>query len=125
MRRVHLLLIAVLSWQAAHAVAPQAPRALNVMFLGDHEHHQPDLRAQQLMPPLHQMGINLFYTDEVDDLNLENLRRFALPRGFAWPWPLRFAWPRFNCFPPPSLLCRRHGRARPPWLTLKSAVFPP
>lgn len=61
---------------AAKPAASPSRERLSVMFLGDNFGHRPALRAQQALAPLHKMGIDLFYTDDVNDLNLDNLRRF-------------------------------------------------
>ncbi|MGH7528750.1 MAG: PVC-type heme-binding CxxCH protein [Gemmatimonadales bacterium] len=62
------------------ADAPTPARAaderLRVLFLGDNGHHRPTERAQQILPALARNGIDLFYTDERDDLNDAELRRY-------------------------------------------------
>ncbi len=54
----------------------QAPQRLRVLFLGDNGHHRPTQRAQQLLPALARNGIDLFYTDRVEDLNDTELDRY-------------------------------------------------
>ncbi|MFC1758778.1 PVC-type heme-binding CxxCH protein, partial [Planctomycetota bacterium] len=49
---------------------------LSVLFLGDNGHHRPKDRFDQLQPVLAGKGVQLTYTDSVDDLNLPNLRKF-------------------------------------------------
>jgi len=49
---------------------------LNVLFLGDNGHHQPHRRAQSLMMPLAYKGVDLFYTDQREDLNNQELNRY-------------------------------------------------
>jgi putative membrane-bound dehydrogenase-like protein len=57
--------------------APQGtPQRLRVLFLGDNGHHRPTQRAQQLLPALARNGIDLFYTDKVEDLNDNELDRY-------------------------------------------------
>jgi len=50
--------------------------SLNVLFLGDRGHHRPADRAAQLKPVLASRGINLTYTERLDDLNRDYLQRF-------------------------------------------------
>jgi uncharacterized protein len=54
---------------------PPTP-ALKVLFLGDQGHHQPADRAAQIIPVLAGRGINLTYTEKLDDLNSEILAKF-------------------------------------------------
>ncbi|MCA9214309.1 MAG: ThuA domain-containing protein, partial [Planctomycetales bacterium] len=49
---------------------------LNVLFLGDNGHHRPKDRFEQLEPVFAKRQIKLTYTDNVDDLNLPNLRTY-------------------------------------------------
>ncbi len=60
---------------AAWAQAPPADR-LRVLFLGDDGHHQPNARAQSVLPALAADGIDLFYTDDPADLREEVLRDY-------------------------------------------------
>ena len=53
-----------------------APKALNVLFLGDQGHHRPADRAAQLTPVLAGRGIKITYTEKLDDLNRETLGRY-------------------------------------------------
>jgi putative membrane-bound dehydrogenase-like protein len=74
-----VLLLALLPSMALAQVRPAAaPRAerMRVLFLGDNGHHQPTKRAQQLLPVLSRNGIDLFYTDDRDDLNDQELNRY-------------------------------------------------
>ena len=57
------------------AVAAEPP-AMKVLFLGDKGHHQPADRAKQLIPVLAKRGIEVNYTDDVSQLNLENLKKY-------------------------------------------------
>ncbi len=70
------LLAAVFCAPAASAPRPDDRSTVSVLFLGDDGHHQPASRAQQLIAPLYQMGVDIFYTDEAEDINLEHMRRF-------------------------------------------------
>ena len=49
---------------------------LKVLFLGDNGHHQPSARAKEILPVLAQNGIDLYYTDEREDLNDAELDRY-------------------------------------------------
>src|SRR4051812_35281939 len=51
-------------------------RILGVLFLGDQGHHRPADRAAQLIPVLRSRGINVLYTEKLDDLNRDTLARF-------------------------------------------------
>ena len=61
---------------ASPALRPDDQSTVSVLFLGDHGHHQPAARAQQIISSLYATGVDIFYTDEVKALNLENLRLF-------------------------------------------------
>jgi putative membrane-bound dehydrogenase-like protein len=62
---------------AAPAAAQAArPDRLRVLFLGDNGHHQPTARAKSLLPVLAKSGIDLFYTDNLNDLNPAELKRY-------------------------------------------------
>ena len=52
------------------------PQRLRVLFLGDNGHHRPTQRAQQILPALARNGIDLFYTDRVEDLTDSELDRY-------------------------------------------------
>ena len=54
--------------ECAHAAAP-----LRALFLGDTGHHQPNARFQQLQPALSSRGIDITYTDRLEDLNAAKL----------------------------------------------------
>lgn len=49
---------------------------LDVLFLGDNGPHRPRDRFDQLQPVLAERGVNLTYTDQMEDLNLPQLRKF-------------------------------------------------
>ena len=63
-----LALAIMLSFSNAHAAT-----RLRVLFLGDTGHHQPKARFQQLEPVLSSRGIDLTYTDQLQDLNAAKL----------------------------------------------------
>ncbi|MCB9954088.1 MAG: ThuA domain-containing protein [Planctomycetaceae bacterium] len=54
----------------------QAQDSLKILFLGDNGHHRPVERFHEIEPALAQKGIDLRYTDNVADLNLETLNKF-------------------------------------------------
>ena len=58
-----------LSFSPAHAETPR----IKVLFLGDNGHHKPIDRAADLVAPLARAGIDIAYTDDLNDLNSENL----------------------------------------------------
>lgn len=78
MLRTALLAILFSCWTVTESYAAQSDGdgAVAVMFLGDDGHHEPADRAHQILPAFREMGINVFYTDEVEDVNPDNLRRF-------------------------------------------------
>ncbi|GAB2593254.1 PVC-type heme-binding CxxCH protein [Spirosoma areae] len=52
------------------------PRRTEILFLGDNGHHKPIERVPQLMAALGSKGINITYTDKLEDLNADNLNKF-------------------------------------------------
>ncbi len=54
-----------------------AAEPLKLLFLGDSGHHQPAARFKQLQPTMKERGIELTYTDKLDDLNPETLGKYA------------------------------------------------
>lgn len=76
------LLVAALPCQGSRP----AERALRVLFLGDRGHHEPALRAQQVLAPLRRAGIDLFYRESLAELAPETLRAFDAVLIYAnWP----------------------------------------
>ncbi len=71
LRQLCLLLIAC---SAASSTAQAAD--LKLMFLGDNGHHRPEARFQELAPALEARGIELKYTDRMEDLNAPTLGEF-------------------------------------------------
>jgi len=65
-------------WFAAQSRTADAaePTPVKVLFLGDKGHHRPADRAKQLIPVLARRGIDVRYTDDVAELNLENLKKY-------------------------------------------------
>ncbi len=50
---------------------------LKLLFLGDNGHHQPKARFDQLQPVLAKRGIEVTYTDDLKQLELANLKKYA------------------------------------------------
>src|SRR4051812_21137417 len=63
-----LALIGVCSF----TLAAEPPR-LRILFLGDNGHHRPAERFRLLAPVFKERGIDLTYTDKVEDLNAKKL----------------------------------------------------
>ena len=61
---------------ANRLAATTRPRRTEILFLGDNGHHKPLERVPQLMAALGSKGINITYTDKLEDLNAENLNQF-------------------------------------------------
>ncbi len=47
-----------------------------MLFLGDNGHHQPRARFEQLQPVMAKRGIRLVYTDQMADINADNLSSY-------------------------------------------------
>lgn len=62
---------------------PAAPAQLKVLFLGDTAGHRPAERFKQLRPVLAKRGIELTYTDKLEDLNAETLNGYDALMVFA------------------------------------------
>ena len=58
------------------APAPTHQKTLTALFLGDRGHHRPADRAAQLIPVMHDRGIEVTYTDDQRDLNPSTLARY-------------------------------------------------
>jgi putative membrane-bound dehydrogenase-like protein len=57
------------------ANSAESPR-IKVLFLGDNGHHRPIERATDLFAPLARAGIDTAYTDDLKDLNSDNLAHY-------------------------------------------------
>ncbi|HEX7446185.1 MAG TPA: PVC-type heme-binding CxxCH protein [Pirellulales bacterium] len=55
--------------------AASEPR-INVLFLGDQGHHRPADRYEQIVPVLARRGIDLVYTEDLNDLNPRKLAEY-------------------------------------------------
>ncbi|UHG92755.1 PVC-type heme-binding CxxCH protein [Spirosoma oryzicola] len=51
-------------------------RRTEILFLGDNGHHKPIERVPQLMAALGSKGINITYTDKLEDINPDNLNKY-------------------------------------------------
>lgn len=65
--------------------ATPGPMPLRVLFLGDNGHHRPAERFKQLQPILAKQGIELVYTDKLEDLNSAKLAGYDALAIFANP----------------------------------------
>lgn len=66
------------AWMLISTISPitAQDKTLKLLFLGDSGHHQPKARADQLIPVLAKRGIEVTYTDEMKQLNLDNLKKY-------------------------------------------------
>src|SRR5687767_6760653 len=55
------------------SAAATSPGLVRVLFLGDNGHHRPAERFKQIQPILAQRGIELTYTDKMEDVNAGKL----------------------------------------------------
>src|SRR5690625_57941 len=64
----------------ANEESSERPRSgeerLKVLFLGDDAGHEPAVRLRDIARPMLDRGIELFYTSELEDIHLGNLRRY-------------------------------------------------
>src|SRR5580765_349619 len=73
-RPVIRLTCLLLTWLFSFGLYAASPAStLRVLFLGDEGHHRPADRFKQLQPVLANKGIELVYTDKLDDLNAAKL----------------------------------------------------
>ncbi len=70
------ILAAVLMVCLCFAQASSAAESLSILFLGDRGQHQPSERALQLIPVMKMYGIDITYTENLNDLNAATLARF-------------------------------------------------
>ena len=61
---------------SAFTAMGQSARRLEILFLGDNGHHKPMERLPSIMAALGDKGVNFTYTDQLEDLNLENLNKY-------------------------------------------------
>ncbi len=77
MRKLNLIAtlffaISALLWQQSALAAD-----VKVLFLGDNGHHQPKKLSTSISPVLADAGIELTYTEDLADINPENLKQYA------------------------------------------------
>jgi putative membrane-bound dehydrogenase-like protein len=77
MKLSRLFAIVALLLGLAVAASTSAAEPLKLLFLGDSGHHRPADRFKQLQPVLKERGIELTYTDKLEDLNAETLGKYA------------------------------------------------
>ena len=75
--RLAMLVLLTLLW------APDGFGQVQVLFLGDDGHHQPERLVGEILPYMAARGINLVYTDRVDHLNPAMLRRYDVVAMYA------------------------------------------
>jgi putative membrane-bound dehydrogenase-like protein len=68
---------------AGTLVLPAAPRRVQVLFLGDNGHHVPLERCRDVASVMGQRGIDLIYTDDINDLNPQTLGRYDVLMLYA------------------------------------------
>ena len=71
-----LACLLVSSFLLGGAAQSGSEKPLKALFLGDRGHHRPADRASQLIPVLHDRGIEVVYTEKLEDLNAENLAKY-------------------------------------------------
>ncbi|MEC9350390.1 MAG: ThuA domain-containing protein, partial [Planctomycetota bacterium] len=71
-------LVTLLIWLGFMSAASlaAADERISALFLGDNGHHRPLERARQLVPVLKPRGIDIEYTDRVEDLNADKLASY-------------------------------------------------
>jgi len=62
--------------QTASAQELELNQRLRILFLGSDGHHQPERRFAEVQPKLEAEGIDVRYTDSLQDLNADTLSRF-------------------------------------------------
>jgi len=71
-----ILFVCLGAMDSARGADNHPVRRVKVLFLGDEGHHVPLLRARQLIPIASQNGIDIEYTQDVNDLNGAKLNQF-------------------------------------------------
>lgn len=54
----------------------QGPKRVKALFLGDRGHHNPSARADQVVGLMGRRGIDIYYTEDLAELTLDNLKRY-------------------------------------------------
>lgn len=82
--RLRILLAAVTVLAAVSLQsAGMAAEPLKVLFLGDEGHHRPAERFSQVQGMLADRGVEMVYTDQIDDISAENLASYDALAVFA------------------------------------------
>jgi len=68
------LVLFALALVAAHATAAEP---IKILFFGDKGHHKPADRFKQLAPVLKERGIELTYTEKLEDISAAGLKPYA------------------------------------------------
>lgn len=76
MLRLTPVIAGALFMLAGFARAEERAPPIKVLFLGDQGHHRPAERAAQLIPVMASRKIEIVYTENIAELNPENLRRY-------------------------------------------------
>ncbi len=69
MNRLFCVVLPLLLLTGWFLQAEEKPKTIKILFLGDNGHHKPLDRFKQLEPVMAKRGIELTYTDKVEDLN--------------------------------------------------------
>ncbi|WP_158607302.1 PVC-type heme-binding CxxCH protein [Rhodohalobacter sp. SW132] len=68
---------------AQEADTHEREQRLQILFLGDDGGHEPSVRLRDIARPMLDRGIELFYTSDLNDINLENLRKYDAVLHYA------------------------------------------
>ncbi len=73
---IFLLLVAGCGLDRPDEAEQIADKKLKVLFLGDDHGHEPSVRLRDIARPMLDRGIVLYYTSDLADINLDNLRKY-------------------------------------------------
>lgn len=76
MTSLPILRIFCLALILAGSLRSESERILKILFLGDSGHHQPALLLRTLAPVLMERGVQLVYTEDMDDISAAALKRY-------------------------------------------------
>lgn len=71
-----MLLLGCLSSARIACSAEEVPDTISMLFLGDQGHHRPADRAAELIPAMRARGIDITYTEDVNQLSKTTLAQF-------------------------------------------------
>ncbi len=77
------VLVTLIAFSTSISSTAVAEPRLKVLFLGDQGHHTPARRAEQIIPVLNRAGIDVTYTENVQDLTVDNLQSFNVLLVYA------------------------------------------